>query len=283
MQTTIQQFTPANNRHYIPWLDYAKVLGIFLVIWGHAAGSADVRMYIWSFHMPMFFVISGLLYRPMTLKESLKKDWRSLVIPYLLLNLFCWMYYIAIHAIKGTLTLTMLCRNAGAILLGLGYNTDLFTPVSTPCWFIYSLILVRIMLAIAYRGKQTLLFCLVVFSLAMTAFLQYKHIDLWIPFDSAFLVMPFVGVGIVFCNAVMRFTQIRKYWSLAALLIIMALWCLLAAYNGRVDANSCRMGNSFALYYIVAILGTLSFFKCSSLVCNMIGSDTLTGGGKLSI
>ena len=274
---------PTSNRHYIPWLDYAKILGIFLMVWGHAAGSADVRMYIWSFHMPMFFVISGLLYRPMTLKETLKKDWRSLVIPYLLLNLFCWMDIIAIHTIKGTLTLTMLYHNAGAILLGLGYNTDIFTPVSTPCWFIYSLILVRIMLAIAYRGKQTLLFCLVVFSLAMTAFLQYKCIDLWIPFDSAFLVMPFVGVGIVFRNAVMRFTEIRKYWSLIALLIIMVLWCLLAAYNGRVDANSCKMGNSFALYYIVAILGTFSFFKCSSLACNKIGSDTLTGGGKLSI
>ena len=60
-------------RKDIVWLDYARYLGIFLVIFAHSLQripgwdeSGEVKSlwdYIYLFHMPLFFVISGFLYK----------------------------------------------------------------------------------------------------------------------------------------------------------------------------------------------------------------------------
>ncbi|MEY8214537.1 MAG: acyltransferase family protein, partial [Colwellia sp.] len=55
------------------WVDYAKAIGIFLVVYGHVSRGlvsaglmADSTLYqyadsvIYSFHMPLFFFLSGL-------------------------------------------------------------------------------------------------------------------------------------------------------------------------------------------------------------------------------
>lgn len=48
------------NKH-LYWIDFAKVIGLYLMVLGHGnMVSDDLRCYIYSFHMPLFFVISGL-------------------------------------------------------------------------------------------------------------------------------------------------------------------------------------------------------------------------------
>ena len=57
----------------IAWLDVAKALGIFLVFYGHLLevmyryGGRPFLFpqikFIYAFHMPLFFVLSGYLYR----------------------------------------------------------------------------------------------------------------------------------------------------------------------------------------------------------------------------
>lgn len=61
----------SNNRIY--WLDYAKVIGAFLMIYGHGNLCGDLRNYAYSFHMPMFFLISGMLYKPLSLRDTLTR------------------------------------------------------------------------------------------------------------------------------------------------------------------------------------------------------------------
>ena len=43
------------------YLDYAKGIGILLVVLGHIYNNS-VKLWIYSFHMPLFFIISGYLY-----------------------------------------------------------------------------------------------------------------------------------------------------------------------------------------------------------------------------
>lgn len=60
------------------WLDYSKVLCIAGVVYGHCV--ADVlSCYIFLFHVPIFFIISGILYRPKRYIDTLKKFVRSSV------------------------------------------------------------------------------------------------------------------------------------------------------------------------------------------------------------
>lgn len=67
------------------WLDIAKGIGIIAVVIGHS-GSKEANLLYW-FHMPLFFVISGFLFKPCLDWKSLlswvNKRVRQLLIPYI--------------------------------------------------------------------------------------------------------------------------------------------------------------------------------------------------------
>ena len=60
----------------IEWIDVCKGLGIFLVVIGHtsiAQISQTVYNWIYSFHMPMFYMLSGTVsYTHLTLPTILR-------------------------------------------------------------------------------------------------------------------------------------------------------------------------------------------------------------------
>lgn len=77
-----------NGRKY--WIDYAKVFGIFLVVLGHFTPcyrddySAQL---LYSFHLPLFFIISGYLYKTSdsTTRKQLMGIIQRLIVPYVML------------------------------------------------------------------------------------------------------------------------------------------------------------------------------------------------------
>lgn len=62
-----------NNRNQIVtykkerlhWLDYSKAIGMYLVVLGHVIkdNSQLLKVIIYSFHMPLFFFLSGFLHK----------------------------------------------------------------------------------------------------------------------------------------------------------------------------------------------------------------------------
>ena len=50
------------------WIDSAKGLGILLIFFGHVYSTVTpsaLYVYIYAFHVPLFFFISGLTLRPL--------------------------------------------------------------------------------------------------------------------------------------------------------------------------------------------------------------------------
>lgn len=76
------------EQNRIKAFDTAKGVGILGVIIGHHVLCMSDDQYrwltdwFWSFHMPMFFIISGYFINPCSVKESLIKGIRQLIIPY---------------------------------------------------------------------------------------------------------------------------------------------------------------------------------------------------------
>ena len=62
-------------------LDILKGFGIIFVLVGHSLGGI-VHNFIYSFHIPLFFLVSGYLYKQRPFKEQVKKDWSRLMIPF---------------------------------------------------------------------------------------------------------------------------------------------------------------------------------------------------------
>lgn len=69
------------------WIDVAKGILIILVVLGHSVSGpyydlSNIIDYIYLFHMPAFFIISGYLYKRGSLVERLKKRTKRLLLPY---------------------------------------------------------------------------------------------------------------------------------------------------------------------------------------------------------
>ncbi len=71
------------------WIDAAKGVGILLVVAAHTAGAGSdpwdpvIANAILLFHMPLFFVISGYVYKPADRTQLFWKKIASLAVPYL--------------------------------------------------------------------------------------------------------------------------------------------------------------------------------------------------------
>ena len=63
--------------------DVMKGIGIIAMIIGHCDVPMIILDFIFAWHMPLFFIISGYFYKPTPIKEYTKKNFTSLVIPYL--------------------------------------------------------------------------------------------------------------------------------------------------------------------------------------------------------
>lgn len=251
------------NNSRIYWLDYAKVIGIFLMIYGHGGLCGDLRNYIFSFHMPMFFFISGMFYKPLSLKDTIRKNWMGLLVPYLLLNLLCYIPQLLLLLWNGALTINKVCYSWGAVLLGLGYNTNGFVPISTPCWFIYVLFIAKVLMAMATQKGRNGVVLLISISLFATVVLQYKGIDLLIPLDSVFLAIPFICIGYLCKEKIIHYVQKDNLLTDFISLLFLLLWLVLVPFNGKIDMNTCNVGTSMISFYIAATIATFVFFRIS--------------------
>ena len=68
----------------ILWIDFAKVLGIWLVYLGHSKIPPFAQQYIYAFHMPLFFFLSGYLEKEQSIGKTIIHNIKTLIIPYVL-------------------------------------------------------------------------------------------------------------------------------------------------------------------------------------------------------
>lgn len=79
----------------IQWIDIAKGIGIILVLIGHISLNKKINNFIYSFHMPLFFILSGYLYKN---KENyVKKKTKTILVPYFIVSIISFVYWFLIE------------------------------------------------------------------------------------------------------------------------------------------------------------------------------------------
>ena len=65
-------------------IDIVKAIGILLMIVGHCPviPQMPIRHFIFTFHMPLFFIVSGYFFKAKETKTSFIRDAKHLLIPY---------------------------------------------------------------------------------------------------------------------------------------------------------------------------------------------------------
>lgn len=72
-----------SKKKRVEWIDLAKGIGILLVIIGHSKIYGGLKIFIFSFHMPLFFVLRmvsySLSYNCESYITNIRKDSNSLL------------------------------------------------------------------------------------------------------------------------------------------------------------------------------------------------------------
>ena len=255
------------EKTYYPWIDWAKLIGIYLVIMGHG-WLLDERwkIFIYSFHMPFFFLVSGLLFKYRPLPKLLKNDWHRLIVPYLLMNLYFLLRSLVGPILHGTLTAEYLFSRLGAIVLGIGYSTHGFIPVCDTCWFIMALFIMHILVTVCHTGKQWINWLVIAACIAAAFLLQTLNINVLTSVNSSLLAVPFFYLGICM-NPLLDCIGSRKYVvvkGVAGAGLLVLTW-FLSALNGRVDVDLCKWGDNLFVFYALALIGSAGIILVGSI------------------
>lgn len=240
----------------ILWIDYAKIIGIFLVVYGHLLQRTGLvyeeLRWVWDliylFHMPLFFFISGYLYKG---SQNWGKILKGLVIPYLIYQLMFFPIVYIPSLVKEGFSVTILLQYFVGIILGDGYHTEFSRYVCLPCWFLICIIQLRMILN--YVSMSFINSVLLVLGSIISLFvLKSCHINLYFNLDSTLMALPYFIFGYWMNKKTIQPAKV-SLWG--AVLLLAFSVCEIGIYmiNGPTQMN----GPSYGRYMILDFMGGL--------------------------
>lgn len=111
------------------FIDVAKGIAIILTIAGHTLSHAGMTNFIYSFHMPIFFVLSGMLWKERDFKKNLVNWMRGLLVPYVATATVMCLYYYVRNLLLATEGADRIQPGIVDILLGVSGKSTLVPSV----------------------------------------------------------------------------------------------------------------------------------------------------------
>lgn len=243
----------------IIYLDSAKFICIFLMVVGHWTSNETILLYIYSFHMPALFVISGMLYKP----RKWYKTILSFGIPIVFYSIINLIVLIALQEISiGQLfTKEMLGRF-------LHYRYGLGEGLYMGDWFLWALLGLRLFYGdIQFMGFLRRYYIPIsILTIIYVSFESYLvNIDLL--FGGWYIGRMIPSMAFFCLGFLLKDYKIQiqnMHYSIA--LILGCLLILLPMFNGSTSINSNLFGRSYILFFINASLSTLFVFRITHYI-----------------
>lgn len=268
METNVEK----NNRR-IGWIDEAKGIGILLVMLGHCYLDGKFTYWLYSFHMALFFFLSGMTFSVKGNYISfLKSKVKSLLIPY-----FFFM------------VITMFFNAILAVSHGTSYNVEkvllsyIIQKRYTLLWFIACLFIaeqIMYLLFKAYKKNEKKIFWIFASAGGVFLFFVYRAvvgIDLPWNIDLAVLATAFMCLGKYLASLDVKITNTKLICIVLGVIWLISSW-MNYSYFGKVDWYNDAFGNP-AIFMIAAITGTL--FTIS--LCKLMSNNMLIKLGENSL
>ncbi len=272
----------------IYWVDILRGLAMFLVVYGHTSKSTEIKQIIYSFHMPLFFIISGMSNifqkEDLSLKTFLNMFLKSLIIPYFLLNLVL-------------LPVSYYSGNIGAVakftipefLVGILYSNNLgcYDAPSNATWFITTLFLVEVLfyfLKKIFKNDKELMLGIGLIGLAgyANSVAKWQYDGPW-HIQVVLTAVVLYYIGYIFMKNVDKIKTIlntkTKIMLTSMILLGIGLYCSIT--NTRVSMTADKYGS--ILYFYMAALAfsfamtfiCMRFFDRDLKIINYIGKNTI--------
>lgn len=248
---------PQYANESIRWINIAKGLGIILVVVGHFnPGNAPqfwqtLNTFIYTFHMPLFFFISGYLYKHSegNYINNLKIKIQRLGIPFITIALV----FFFVKFISGYFVTLDFPVNIHSIVKLLDNPMKSYVPL---LWFVHALIGIFLI----YPIIRSIFNACAAFSITLTTAIFIHGININTPFFShAIQNMPYFALGVV-CMEIQTLKNIdflESEWTFLSLFIVMIIFSLIFRDVGTFSVTT------LCIKYFQGILGIVSVVSLS--------------------
>ena len=271
----------------IDYIDYAKALGMLTVIWGHTKLTGVSNEFVYAFHMPLFFFLSGMVFnrgRYDGFRHFFMRKVKTLLYPYLIFSLVTWAFwasysYLTHAPVKSywmPLLQTFVAQGSGG-----------FLEHNVPLWFVTCLFVVEMSYWFISKLKDWQNLAVSILC-AVVGYLLVYRCKFWdfrlLPWstESALMAMPFFALGNLL---VKRISNEKIIWAVGkhklicfvGMLVGFALTAYIGHHNGVVSMGHSRLGSNPLVFYVTALIGICSLL----LLCVLLsGIPRFFGGGK---
>jgi fucose 4-O-acetylase-like acetyltransferase len=239
---------PTEGAKRIEWIDIAKGIGIVLVVMGH---MQIMGRFIYSFHMPMFFMLSGMCFHPEKYPQFvpfLKRRINQLLIPLLLFNVI-------------VLVARSLCFGFHDALQR---SCQEYKFQEKAQWFLFILFWSEVVFYGIWRGTSgrrngMLLSLVIVYIIA--DLLNVYSIEL--PFHLAAVpcCLFFYGLGNVFATTIHRYVN---HWNVCLGLLLLLVNAVNVHFNGNcINLAHAKLGVPSAYYVAFALMSSIAMYIVS--------------------
>lgn len=258
----------------VQWVDWCKGIGILLVLLGHTLRTDVSLVYIYGFHMPLFFFLSGLVCneKKYNWKSFLKSRFNTLIIPYIVFYLLTWLYWLFIERSFRPIDLSW-----WQPLIGMVYGAQWHGLMDHNgiLWFLPCLFMTEVLFFAVSRLDGKWKQALVVVLLTAGGLLIKTNLP-WC-LNIAMVALQFFWLGNLGREKLIGDSKdtvsIRGFMMaitlMGAYVLLCPVWC------NHVNMATCAYGNllGFELLSVIGITGLVML--CKSLITNRIGGGNL--------
>jgi fucose 4-O-acetylase-like acetyltransferase len=264
-----------DNPNEIQFLNTAKVIGIFLVIYAHLSIPHIPFVFINSFHMPVFFCISGYFIpnREYAFKDFFVKKFRTLVIPYFFFAIVSLLFELLAGQKYGNNADTHpdIFKYIAGIFLAIPSKT--YLGFNIPLWFLPALFSTEIIFYFYRKYFHKYSWIIVICSFLIGVLLKHT-LSFRLPWgiDIALFAVFFVQLGYYVKEKKLNdafFSRIKFFGKIAIIVISMVLTFLFSMINaaGRSEVLVYALQfNNYFLFLAAACTGIIFIFTLSSCI-----------------
>lgn len=264
------------NTKRIQYVDLFKSVGIILMVMGHVGFGNSFDKFIHSFHMPMFFFISGYMFkkREILLKNYLVKKIKSLLIPYLIWGIISLVVWVAFKGFDLKYLRILFWDNTSGI------------AISGALWFLSALFLSDFIFFSIQRLQNKYITFLAILFIATIGTILSNICRFEPPFA---LLQSLIGVGFMGIGFYLKIenekTKCLSNIRLVPTLILFILGVATTIFNSNVNMRCSNYGNVL-LFWLSATLWSIIILIVSIKLENIcfplknklliIGADSIT-------
>ena len=271
------------NVNRIPYIDVFRGLLMLLVVLGHSIGNTDdiMNKVILSFHMPAFFMLSGMCFHPKTSNYNslllLKKKSKGLLWPYITFSLISvllyWLLLAGTSKDKGV--------TVAETLIGILWNDGQYgTIVTGGFWFIYDLIWITIIHVLAKNINRNIQIALA--TISFVSLYLYKadfYFSVEIMRISAGYMFFLLGDLLVANKAEEKIEKMIRGEYLLLSIIFMAITIVTCLNNDSILMYANRYG-CILLFLLSSLCGSASIYLLSRYIATndfieFVGRNTI--------